>query len=280
MLERLHLHVLPVALLAALPVPAWGGGAGGNTIPCLATQQIAFVIDDDADGVRDPGETTACANPTVDTSGPEAVVTDGNGGPVCLPAVVAQVRGTLTVIADDDAKDSNVSGIGQNTGEVLMLLFELRHGDRVANVADAYTANSLGDLIVGNWDNRLDSESRIFGLQFSGALLLTPSVIQGQPVLEGSFDDVAAKLSQVAEDFGLVPDANDVVPLVVSSTRDATRKRFIESSPVGCGDAPTSTPPGCGELEAQEDGSLASIAVFRVTLSFAEKVVGPPPSCS
>ncbi|MEM7413428.1 MAG: hypothetical protein AAF430_24565 [Myxococcota bacterium] len=262
------------------PGAARAGGAGGNTIPCEATQQIHFVLDDDGDGFRDPGETTACANPVVDNSGAFPVVTNGVGGTVCLPAVQAQMRGTLTVIADDDAKDSNVTTLGQNTGEVLTLLFELRHQNQVARVADSYTATNLVDLILGNWNNRITSESRIFGLQFTGALLLTPATISAQPVIEGSFDDLAIKLSQVAQDFGLVVNANDVVPLISDAARDGVRKRFIQSNPSLCGDAATSTPAGCGELEAEESGSLASIAEFRITLSFAEKVPGAPPTCS
>ena len=272
-----------IALLLGLslaPSPGFAGGAGGNTIPCEATQQILFVLDDNGNGFRDPTETTTCANPVVDASGPIPVVTDGAGGTVCLPAVQAQVRGTLTMIADDDAKDSNVTGIGQNTGEVVTLLFELRHQNQVVRVADSYTANSLVDLILGNWNNRITSESRIFGLQFTGGLLLTPVVISGQPVIEGSFDDLAVKLSQVAQDLGLVVNANDVVPLIADAARDGTRKRFIQNNPALCGDAATSTPNGCGELEADESGSLASIAEYRITLSFAEKLTGPPPTCS
>ncbi len=277
LVDRNRLAPCFVLLLGLAPATAWAGAAGGNTVACEATQQIHFVHDDDADGVRDPGETTACANPTVDASGTDPVVTDGAGGTVCLPAVVAQLRGTMTLIADDDAKDSDVQTLGQNTGEVFTMLLEVRHENQVVRLADSYTASSLGNLILGNWDNRLNDETKIFGVLFSGALLLTPSEIQGQPVNQGSFDDFAARLSQKAEEIGLVPNANDVVPLVATS-QDAARKRFVESDPTKCGSG--AIPVSCGEFETQEDGSLASIAVYRVTVSFAEKVTGLPPSCS
>ncbi len=273
--------VSAVAMLVALPAPALAGSAGGNTIPCEATQQILFVIDDDGDGVRDPGETTACSNPVVDLSDPDApVVREGVAGPVCLPATVADLRGTITLFADDDAKDNDLVGASANTGEVLLLLIELRSQDKIIRLADAYTASSLGSLRVGNWDNRLSSESRIFGLQFGGALFLTPTQQQGMMVNTGAFDDLGAKLAAVAEELGLVPDANDVIPIVADAARDGARQRFIETDPLQCGDALESVPPGCGELEVQEDGSLASIAVYRVRISFAEKLPGAAPTCS
>lgn len=278
MSQRLSALAFGLAVLVFGPAPASAGSAGGNTIPCEATQQLLFVIDDDADGVRDPGETTACTNPVVDLSIPTApVVRNGPGGPVCLPATVASLRGTITLIADDDAKDNDLVGSPANTGQVLLMLIEVRHQDQVFRVADAYTASSLAGLRVGNWDNRLLLESDIFTLQFGGGLFLTPSVQQGAVVNSGALDDVGAKLAAIAETLGLVTSAGDVIPIVANAASDGTRKRFIESDPLLCSDGTT---PGCGELEVQENGSLGSIAVFRVTISFAEKVPGAPPTCS
>jgi hypothetical protein len=278
MSQRLPALLLGFTVWLAAPQPAAPGSAGGNTIPCEATQQLLFVIDDDGDGVRDPGETTACSNPVVDLSDPAApVVRNGVAGPVCLPATVASLRGTITLIADDDARDNDLVGQPANTGEVLTMLIEVRHQDQVFRVADAYTAASLSDLKVGNWDNRLISESDIFTLLFAGGLFLTPSVQQGAVVNSGAFDDAGAKLASIAEALGLVTSANDVIPIIADAARDGARKRFIQSDPTLCSDGTT---PGCGELEVQENGSLGSVAVFRVTISFAEKLTTAPPTCS
>jgi len=279
MSHRLPALATALGLLAGAPGAALAGSAGGNTIPCEATQQILFVIDDDGDGVRDPGETTACTNPVVDL-GPPPVVRNGVAGPVCLPATGASLRGTITLIADDDAEDNDLVGAPANQGQVLLMLIELRHQDQIIRIADAYTASSLASLRVGNWDNRLTAEEKIFGLQFGGALFLTPTIQQGMVVNSGAFDDVGAALAARAEALGLVPDANDVIPIVANASADGSRKRFIETDPLLCGDAAESVPPGCGELEVQENGSLGSIAVYRVTISFAEKLPGAPPSCS
>jgi len=281
MVQRLPALVFGLATLVALPAPVLAGSAGGNTIPCEATQQILFVIDDDGDGVRDPGETTACSNPVVDLTDPNnPVVRNGVAGPICLPATVADLRGTITLIADDDATDNDLVGSPANTGEVLVMLIELRHQDQIVRVADAFTASSLASLRVGNWDNRLTAESKIFGLQFGGALFLTPTIQQGMVVNSGALDDMGAELAAAAETLGLVADANDVIPIVANAASGGVRKRFIESEPLQCGDVQENVPPGCGELEVQEDGPLGSIAVFRVTISFAEKLTGAPPACS
>lgn len=290
MMQRLRVLTAVFAVLALLPSTAWAGSAGGSTLPCEATQQLDFVIDDDGDGVRDPGETTLCTNPVVDTTDPaNPLVRNGPAGPVCLPAVVAQLRGTLTLIADDDAKDNDIVSVGQNTGQVLTLLIEVRNQDKVFRVADSYAAGpdppnppkTLAALNLGNWDNRLTSETKIFGLKFPGALFLTPTLQGGNVVTSGAFDDLGAKLSQIAEDEGLVADATTVLPIIAQPTRDGTRKRFIVSDPTKCGDAVESVPASCGELEVDEGASsVASIAVFRVTISFAEKLSGSPPACS
>ena len=277
------LPVLPAAwlVLALLPSVAHAGSAGGATVPCEATQQLNFVIDDNGNDFRDPGETSLCTTPTVDTSDPaNPIVRNGVAGPVCLPAVVAELRGTLTLISDDDAKDNDIVGFGQNIGAVLTLLIEVRNQDRVFRVADSYTASSLADLNLGNWDERLISEAKIFGLKFPGALFLTPGTLGGNVVSSGAFDDLGTKLAQIAQAEGLVADANSVLPIVAHATRDAARKRFVVSNPTLCGDLGGGIPAGCGELEVEEAGSLSSIAVFRVTISFAERLTGGAPSCS
>lgn len=281
MLNRLRVLLAVCAVLGLLPSIANAGSAGGSTVPCEATQQLRFVIDDNGNGFSDPAETTSCATPIVDTSDPASpVVRNGVGGPVCLPAVVAELRGTLTLISDDDAKDNDIVSVGQNTGTVLTLLIEVRNQDRVFRVADSYTASSLASLNLGNWDARLTSETKIFGLKFPGALFLTPSMLGGNVVTSGAFDDLGARLSQIAEAEGLVADASSVLPIVAHATRDAARKRFVVSSPTECGDVAEGVPAGCGELEVEEAGSLSSIAVFRITISFAERLTGSAPSCS
>ena len=270
-----------VALLAPAP-QARGGAAGGNTIPCEATSQVRFVEDTNGNGLRETGEQTDCANPVVDDSGSVPIVTNGPGGTVCIPATLAQLRGTLRLIVDDDARDNNVGG-SQNTGEVFVLLFEVETPSGIAVVADAYTAGSISSLFLGNWDQRLDEEIRIYGVAFVGALFATPALQNGgQTVTEGAFDDIAQRLAQLAQDQGLVVDANAVLPILADAARDAPRKRFVQSSALGCADPQENVGPGCGEHEVDESGAsgLASVAMYRVTISFAEKLVGPPPSCS
>lgn len=280
MRQPFALSLLALFSLLVLPLQARAGAAGGGTLPCAATSQVRFVEDANGNGLRDPGEDTDCANPFVDTSGATPVVTNGMGGSVCVPATLAQLRGTVRLIVDDDAKDNNVGG-SQNTGEVLTLLFEVQAPSGVAVIADSYTAASLGSLFLGNWDQRLDAEPRIYGVDFLGALFVTPTTQSGgQPVTEGAFDDIAARLTQLAEDEGLVPDANDVMPIVADVTRDAPRKRLVQSSPSGCADPQEGVGPGCGEFEVEEIGGLASVAMYRLTISFAEKLAGPPPTCT
>ena len=281
MFNRLRVLLAVCAVFGLLPSIANAGSAGGSTVPCEATQQLNFVVDDNGNGFSDPGETTVCATPVVDTSDPaNPIVRNGVAGPVCLPAAIAELRGTLTLIADDDAKDNDIVSVGQNTGTVLTLLIEVRNEDRVFRVADSYTASSLASLNLGNWDARLTAETKIFGLKFPGALFLTPSLLGGNVVTSGAFDDLGARLTQIAEDEGLVPDANAVLPIVANATRDAARKRFVVANPTDCGEVAEGVAPGCGELEVEEAGSLSSIAVFRVTISFAEKLTGGAPSCS
>ena len=281
-----HVPLAIASVLLLAPSSALAGAGGASTLACDATQQVLFVIDTNGNGIRDPGENSPCTNPVVDATDPEnPIINNGAGGPVCLPAVLAQMRGTLALIADDDARDNNIPNFNppQRLGEAVTILIELREQGQIIRIADSYAVAdpvSLGALNLGNWDARLSSESKIFAVKFLGALRFTPSNISGNPVSEGAFDDIADKLSQVAEDLGLVPDANAVEPIVADAARDGVRKRLIQSEPTQCGDAVENVPPGCGELEVQEDGPLASIAVYRVTFSFAEKLTGAPPGCS
>jgi hypothetical protein len=267
---------------AIAPGLAHAGAAGGSTIACEATAQLAFVIDSNDNGVRDPGETDPCTNPVVDSvSNPlEPVVTNGVAGPVCLPATVAQLRGTLTLIADDSATDNNIGG-SQNVGQALTLILDVRHDNQLFRIADSFTVAypiTLASLYLGNWDNRLVSEDEIYGIAFKGSLFLTPTMQQGQAVTDGAFEHIGTRLSQIAEDTGLVGDATTVMPIVASATRDATRKRFVITDATGCGD---SVADGCGELEVDEQaGPLASIAVYRLTIHFAEKLTTTAPPCS
>lgn len=273
-----HVSLAIAALLLAAPHSALAGAGGATSLACEATQQVRFVIDTNGNGVRDPGENDPCTTPVVDDTNPEdPVINNGVGGPVCLPAVVAQLRGTLTLIADDDARDNNESG-SQNLGAAVTLLIEIREQGQVFRIVDSYAVASpttLSNLNLGNWDQRISSESKIFAVKFLGAFALTPSTLA-----EGAFDDISDKLAQIAESLGLVSVAADVLPIIASASRDGVRKRFIQSNPTQCGDAAESVPPGCGELEVQEDGPLGSIAVYRLTISFAEKLAGAPPGCS
>jgi hypothetical protein len=257
------------------PVQALAGSAGGDSIPCAAVEQVRYVEDDNDNGFRDSGENTDCTTPVFDGTDPNnPLIRNGAGGTVCLPAVDAQLRGTLTVIADDDAKD-NDSG---NTGETFTLVIEVRHQDEIFRVANSYTATSLGNLNLGNWDERINSEANAFGIQFAGALFLTPA-----GVTDGAFDAMGAELTQFAETRGLIADKDDYLPIIANATRDAERKRFVQNSTPACGDPDFSVPTGCGELESDESGaadSLASIAVYRLTIGFAEELTGSPPSCS
>ncbi len=273
--------LLVLLLLCFGPSTARAGAAGGDTLACEATAQLKFVHDDDGDGVRDPGENDPCTSPLVDSSGVDPVITDGASGPVCIAATVGQLRGVLSLVADDDARDNQLEIGGQNTGAVLTLVLEVRHGDQLFVIADAYTASQLGDLIVGNWDNRLSRESLIFSVDFNGALFLTPRELGGETVQGGAFDGIGAKLTAIAEQLGVVTDANAVLPIIAKASRDGARKRFDQSDPTACPTPPDfGTPPGCGEGEVQEDGSLASVARYRLTISFAEKLTATPPTCS
>ena len=272
-----------LALAAALvPVEALAGAAGGGELPCASTSQVRYVEDTNGNGLRDPGEETDCTNPFVATGSQQ--VTNGQGGAVCVPATLAQLRGTVRLIVDDDAKDNDLNG-SQNTGEVLTLLFEVQAPSGLAVVADSYSAPKgptagLGSMFLGNWNQRLDSETRAFGVDWNGALFVTPTEQNGQPVNSGAFDDIAAKLTQLAEDEGLIADATTVLPIVADSTRDAPRKRFVQSSATGCADPQEGVGPGCGEHEVEEVGGLASVAMYRLTIGFAEKVTPPPPTCT
>jgi hypothetical protein len=281
--RRARSRILTCALLlyGLAPGLSHASAAGGSTIACEATAQLLYVIDTNANGIREPGETDPCTNPVVDDTDPLVpVVTNGVAGPVCLPATVAQLRGTLTLIADDDARDNNVGG-SQNTGQVFTMILDVRHGDTLFRIADSYTASSLDALFLGNWNQRITSEERLYGIAFKGSMFLTPDMQSGSVVTDGAFEDIGNRLSQIAEDEGLVVDASAVMPIVVHATRDATRKRFSITDPSGCGDVGPPVADGCGELEVDEEASsLASIAVYRLTIHFAEKLTGPPPACS
>jgi hypothetical protein len=274
MSTRLPLLALAALLPALLPHLAQAGAAGGNFLGCAATQQVRFVVDANANGLRDPAENSTCTSPFVDDTNPdEPVVHQGSlGGPVCVPASLAQLRGSLALIADDTARDND----NVNTGEVLTLLLELAHQSQTFRIAESYSAAALGNLVIGNWDNRLDNEYNVFGVKFKGALFLTPA-----GVAPGALDDLGARLAQLADDLNLVPSASDVIPVIAGATRDAQRKRFVQSSPSGCADPDNGVAAGCGELEVDESGGspLASVAVYRLTISFAEKVTGTPPTC-
>lgn len=265
-----------VLLALALPRLAQAGAAGGNSLGCAATAQIRFVVDANGNGLRDAGEESTCASPFVDVSNPdEPVVHDGSlGGPVCVPASLAQMRGTLMVIADDTGRDN---GNG-NTGEVLTLVLDALHGDETFRIADTFpTQSGLVSLEIGNWDNRLQQEFNVFGVKFKGALFLTPAGVS-----PGALADMGSQLAAIAQTEGLIPDANAVIPVVASATRDAARKRMVLSSASDCDDPGNGVAAGCGELETDQSGvsqPLASVAVYRLTISFAEKLVGSPPTC-
>jgi hypothetical protein len=275
MLRQAVLSALITGLSFVAPPAALAGSAGGSQIPCEATQQLRYVEDTNGNGFRDSGENTACANPTFDGTDPDnPLIRNGPGGTICLPAIDASLRGTVTLIADDAAKD-NDSG---NASTAAMLLIEVRHDDQIYRLADMYAASNLGDLILGNWDNRLSDENNVFGVQFHGALFLTPAA-----TTDGAFDDLGAALSQLAETLGLIGDKNNYLPIVANATRDGVRKRFVQGADVDCDDPFNAPTTGCGELESDQSGAsedLASIAVYRVTFSFAEKLTTAPPSCS
>jgi hypothetical protein len=276
MSKPLSLAALALAVLCASPQAARAGAAGGNFLGCSATAQIRFVVDTNGNGLRDTGENSTCSNPFVDDANPdEPVVHNGSlAGPVCIPASLAQLRGTLSLIADDNGRDNN----NGNTGQVLAMVLDVLHEDETFRLADTWPSQfGLGNLIIGNWDNRVQEEYNVFGVKFKGALFLTPAGVN-----PGALADLGARLAQIADDLNLVPNANDVIPVIASATRDAARKRMVQSSPTDCDDPDNGIGAGCGELEVDQSGPaqpLASVAVYRLTISFAEKLSGPPPTC-
>jgi hypothetical protein len=282
MLTRTLFAALAALSLCLSPLVARAGAAGANFLGCAATAQIRFVVDANGNGLRDTGENSTCSSPFVDDSNPdEPVVHNGSlTGPVCVPASLAQLRGTLALIADDTGRDNldPLNPSSQNTGQVLTVLLDVLHQDQTFRIADTLpTSSGLGSLQIGNWDGRLDNEYNVFGVKFKGALFLTPSFVE-----TGALDDMGARLAQIAQSLGLVPNANDVLPVIASATRDAVRKRMVQSSASGCADPDNGIAAGCGELETdQSDGAqpLASVAVYRLTISFAEKLTGSAPTC-
>lgn len=275
MSKRIRFAALALAALCAAPHAARAGAAGGGDLACDATQQIRFVVDTNGNGLRDTGENTTCSSPFVDgTNNDDPVVHNGSlGGPVCVPASLAQLRGTMTVIVDDTGRDND----NNSNGEALVLLLDVLHQSQTFRIADTFPTSDLGSLHIGNWDQGIFGESAIFGVRFKGAFFLTPV-----GVAPGALDDMGAKVAQIAQSLGLVPNANNVIPVIASATRDAVRKRMVQSSASGCGDPNTGIAAGCGELEVDESGGtkpLASVAVYRLTISFAEKLTGSPPTC-
>jgi len=259
MSKSIPFAALALVALCATPYAARAGAAGGGFIGCASTAQIRYVVDANANGLRDTGENTTCSAPFVDdTNNDEPVVHNGSlGGPVCVPASLAQMRGTLSLIADDTGRDNN----NTNQGQVVAIVLDVLNGEKTFRLADTFPSQfGLGNLIIGNWDNRVQNESNVFGVKFKGALFLTPA----------------------GTNPGLIPNANNVIPVVASASRDAARKRMVQSSASGCADPDNGITAGCGELEVDQSGvsqPLASVAVYRLTISFAEKLVGSPPTC-
>lgn len=276
MSKSIPFAALALVALLATPDGARAGAAGGNFIGCAATAQIRFVVDANGNGLRDTGENTTCSSPFVDSSNnDEPVVHNGSlGGPVCVPASLAQMRGVLSLIADDTGRDNN----NGNQGQVLAMVLDVMNQNKTFRLADTWPSQSgLGNLIIGNWDNRVQNEYNVFGVKFKGALFLTPAGVN-----PGALADMGTRLAQIAQGEGLIPNANDVIPVIASATRDAARKRMVLSSASDCDDPDNGISAGCGELEVDQSGvsqPLASVAVYRLTISFAEKLVGSPPTC-
>jgi hypothetical protein len=276
--------MLTLTALAALPLClaprlASAGAAGGAFIGCSASQQIRFVVDTDADGVRDSGENTTCTNIFVDetTNPDQPILHQGSpSGALCIPATQGQMSGTLTLMADDNSFDN---GNG-NTGQVVVMMLEMLHNNQVFRIADTFTSFLLGNLLIGNWDNRVQNEYNVFGVKFKGALFLTPA-----GVTPGALEPTGARLAQIADDLNLIPGAaSTVIPIIANATRDGARKRFVQVSATGCGDSDQFPPvaQGCGELEVDQSGgtqALASVASYKVTVSFVQKTSGSPPAC-
>ncbi|HEX5064790.1 MAG TPA: hypothetical protein VFY49_01630 [Myxococcota bacterium] len=276
MSKSIPFAALALVALCATPYAARAGAAGGGSLGCASTAQIRYVVDANGNGLRDTGENTTCSAPFVDdTNNDEPVVHNGSlGGPVCVPASLAQMRGTLSLIADDNGRDNN----NGNTGQVVAIVLDVMNQDKTFRLADTFPSQSgLGNLIIGNWDNRVQNEFNVFGVKFKGALFLTPAGVN-----PGALSDLGAQLAQIAQSQGLIPNANDVIPVIASASRDAARKRMVQSSASGCADTDNGIAAGCGELEVDQSGvsqPLASVAVYRLTISFAEKLVGSPPTC-
>lgn len=258
--------LLVIALGAGLLLPAMGvaGPPGADTILSATAQCVRFVHDDAPEnGVRDPGENTTCATPTVDDSVSPAIVRDGEGGPRCVHATVGALRGLVTMLADDDARDN-----ASNEGSVLALLFEIRSGERVFAFADAYaSAGTLDALDIGWWDGRIFEEGVIFSTGFLGASFLF-----------GALAPIRERLLAIGDELGLIANADGFEPVIVDPQRDAARKSFARSTEAAPGACNGSD---CGLLEAAESaGPLASLAQYRVTIQFAEKASPGSGPCS
>jgi hypothetical protein len=194
------------------------------------------------------------------------VVRDGDtSGPRCTAATVAELRGLMTLIEDDQATDN--FGEGQQAFTVMV---EIERSGRVFAFAESFTAAALQDLDIGNWDERLFDETQIFNTGMRGAVFLW-----------GGLGQIRNALLGTADTLDLIPNQSDFEPVVVDENRDAARKRFDTNpgEPTGCNG-------GCGQQESDQsalDMPLASLAQYRVTIHFAEKLnpgsgpCSPPP---
>jgi hypothetical protein len=255
-----HARLAAFAALGWLPAAALAGPPGADTLLGAQTDCVRFVRDANENGARDPGEDTTCDDPIVDDQVFPPVVRDGTTNDRCTPATVGDLRGLLTLIADDDATDNFGAG-----DEAFTVLVELERGGRTFTLAESYTAVNLSDLDLGNWDERLFDEFQIFGTGMRGAYFLF-----------GAFGQLRASLLAIGDELDLIPNQTGYEPVIVDENRDAARKRFDTNpgEPAGCGG-------GCGQHETDQLATpLASVAQYRVTVHFAEKLAAGGPACT
>lgn len=152
-----------------------------------------------------------------------------------LPDV--QIRGVLTLIADDVDPDVQFSGV--RTASVL----EFQIGDESYFIADTFPS----DEQVGAW-NPIQRENAIFEVGFGGGALF-----------QGNLAPTAARIEEIAA-AQLGVDTNATDPVIVEGLS-------LSPTPTGT----PKTPPAFLDPSDEDGGDLGKVARYRVTIRFAKR---------
>jgi len=149
-----------------------------------------------------------------------------------------QIRGVLTLIADD--VDPTVPFDNIRTASML----EFQIGDELFVIADTFPEGQQ----IGSW-NPIQGENAIFEVGFGGGALF-----------KGNLGPFKTRIEEIAA-AKLGVDTNATDPVMVEGLS-------LSPTPTGT----PKTPPGFEDPNAHDDGPLAKVARYRVTIRFAKRL--------